>query len=152
MALPKPVSMSATTGMPERSTMARGMSRCWVIDTTLTSGTPYIADSSKPEAQIAAEPASATSMADNGLWAAGGRGRAGFGGAGGGCGAVADDERGAVALGRPVEQRLPGLLLAVHQARRIGGAIAQQIGAAILRGVVDHPLALAGHAVEAGGG
>ena len=64
MALPKPVSMSATTGRPERSTMARVMSRCWVIDTTLTSGTPYIAESSKPDAQIASKPASATSMAD----------------------------------------------------------------------------------------
>jgi hypothetical protein len=70
MALPKPVSMSATTGRPERSTMARVMSRCWVIDTTLTSGTPYIAESSKPDAQIASKPASAASIADSGLCAA----------------------------------------------------------------------------------
>ena len=70
MALPKPVSMSATTGSPERSTMARVMSRCWVIDTTLTSGTPYIAESSKPDAQIASKPASAASIADSGLCAA----------------------------------------------------------------------------------
>src|SRR5579859_7935748 len=54
--------MSATTGMPERSAMARVMSRCWVIDTTLTSGTPYIAESSKPDAQIASKPASAASI------------------------------------------------------------------------------------------
>src|SRR4029450_12190557 len=70
MALPKPVSMSATTGRPERSAMPRLMSGCWVIDPTLTSGTPYIADSSKPDAQIASKPASATSMADKGLCAA----------------------------------------------------------------------------------
>jgi hypothetical protein len=50
--------------------MARVMSRCCVIDTTLTSGTPYIAESSKPDAQIASKPASAASIADNGLCAA----------------------------------------------------------------------------------
>src|SRR5579872_7144053 len=61
--------MSATTGTATCSQIARVMSRCWVIDNRLASGTPYAADNSKPLAQMPSNPASSASRADSGLCA-----------------------------------------------------------------------------------
>ena len=61
-----------------------------------------------------------------------------------------DDEPRAVALVRPVEQRLPGRLLALHQGLGLAGAIAQHVGARVLGGVLDHAGALARDAIEPG--
>src|SRR6516164_3020963 len=68
-ALPYPVSRSAMTGTDTRSTIARVMSRCWLNDKRLASGTPQAADNSNPLAQIPSKPASSARRADSGLCA-----------------------------------------------------------------------------------
>ena len=61
-------------------------------------------------------------------------------------------ERGIVAQRRPVEQRLPHRLLARRQFRRVIGAIADKIGAGVVRGLGDDLLALHRGAVDRGRG
>ena len=61
-------------------------------------------------------------------------------------------ERGIVAQRRPVEQRLPHRLLARRQFRRVVGAIADKIGAGVVRGLGDDLLALHRGAVDRGRG
>ena len=63
---------------------------------------------------------------------------------------LGDDKARAVPVGSPVEQRLPGVLLQLHEARRRGRAIAQQVGPGIFRGVGDDLLASRNDPIEAG--
>src|SRR5690554_612560 len=47
--------------------------------------------------------------------------------------AFGDGERRIERKGCPVEERLPGRMLPLHQGRRMGGAIAEEVGAGVVR-------------------
>src|SRR5581483_5855958 len=64
IALPKPVSQSAMTGIDVASTMARAPSSVSLIVRMLASGTARTADRPKPLAHTASKPASSTSFAE----------------------------------------------------------------------------------------
>jgi hypothetical protein len=65
IALPKPVSQSAITGIDVASTIARVASSISLIVKMLASGTARTAERPKPLAQIASKPACSTSFADS---------------------------------------------------------------------------------------
>src|SRR6185437_2009398 len=61
-------------------------------------------------------------------------------------------ERRVVAQGRPVDERLPGFVLAARQLRRMAGAVADEIGAGITRDLRHHFRAPHRHQVDGGAG